>query len=78
MWYCEASSKDISISSKSCHIKTTAYTKNSFTFRVNNDLTNKKLVFDEPNNKELDNILVNANIDCIKNVHRFKYKYEYK
>ena len=49
-----------------------------FNFRINNDLNDKKYVFDEPNNNQLDNIAEEAITDCIQYFHRCIYKCEYK
>ena len=63
MWYCEALGKGIYKNSESSHFKLTAHLKENFNFRTNNDLTDKKLIFDEPNNNQLDKIVEEAITD---------------
>ena len=43
-WHCEAIEKGIYIKSKSVHIKNTAHIREILNFRMNNDLTDEKMI----------------------------------
>ena len=76
MWYCEACKKDISVNTKSSHIKSVPHIENEIISRVNINLTDETYTYINPDFEKIHNLIERAIDECTQHFHRFKYKYE--
>ena len=76
-WYCEVCKKDININTKSSHIKSAAHIENEVISRINNNLTDRKYTYVNPDFEKVDDLVKRAIDDCTQYFHRFKYKCEF-
>ena len=71
MWYCEACKKDLSIITKSSHIKSAAHIENEFSSRINNNLTDKTYTYINPNFEKVDNLIKRTFDESTQHFQRF-------
>ena len=74
MWCCEVCNTDIKIITKSSPIKSTAHIGKQVTPRLNNNLTERKYTYLNPEVNRVDDLFTTVIDDCTKSFHRFKFE----